>query len=538
MDEGAERRWSHGTRGDTDMSLSGIQAECQRAASTSSLGRYSLHNAIAVGEVTSVHLGILEGVGGFRRTVVIKRLLPRWIRDRAAIAGLAYEACVAAPIQHPNVAAVLDLGTEDKWPYLVREYVFGETLAQLLRMEGRCPLSIAVSIVAGMLRGLDAAHIARDAAGRPLEIVHRNICPENVLVGADGTTRIIDFGSALSSLATPVVPFSCPPNAGCAAPEQVLARPVDRRADIFAAAVVLWELVAGTRPFRKHRARDAFLAGATRTIPPASAFNVEVPPELEAAMDRALHWSPARRFDSAAEFADELELAVTPATRAEVAAYVENVAATNLAVQRNLLRAMSAPFGWSDEPSYDGAGSEPTQVWPSRGERWPLPVASKSQTGVRYRFAGLASQVTGIFSRTSRSGRFALHRAAPGLAAQQASAVFAGASLVCLLLAGVHASLGRPVSLAHKHPLFGAAELRHASSDLPHAPPELGTPLPSEHPAAVPHASAVAATTEDRVRGRPPPRTRGTGPRADQSACDPPFSMDAAGIRRMKPDCL
>src|SRR6266851_1806734 len=167
---------------------------------SSPLGRYGIHQAIAVGEVTSVHIGLLEGAEGFRKTVAIKRLIAGLVHEQAALAELTYEACVGALIHHPNVVSVIDLGQVENGPFLVMEYVLGETVGGLLRASGRCPVPIAVAIVADALRGLHAAHIAEDAAGGPLEIVHRNVCPENILVGVDGMARVIDFGASVSAL--------------------------------------------------------------------------------------------------------------------------------------------------------------------------------------------------------------------------------------------------------------------------------------------------------------------------------------------------
>src|SRR5205814_10476372 len=142
--------------------------------------------------------------------------------------------------------SVIDLGQVENGPFLVMEYVLGDTVAGLLRASGRCPVPVAVAIVCDLLRGLHAAHIAEDAAGAPLEIVHRHVCPENILVGVDGTARIIDFGSSVSALDAMTIPNRQPTRRATAtSPEQLMGWPVDGRADIFAAAVVLWELVAG-----------------------------------------------------------------------------------------------------------------------------------------------------------------------------------------------------------------------------------------------------------------------------------------------------
>src|SRR5262249_3155599 len=145
--------------------------------------------------------------------------------------------------------------------YLVMEYVLGETLAGLVKSGARCSIPIAVAILSDALRGLDASHAARGAAGESLRVVHRNVCPENLLVGVDGVTRVLDFGSALSTTGARTFLREVPPNVGYAAPEQLMQQPVDRRADVFSAGVVLWEALTGKRLLRSAESRYALLNG-------------------------------------------------------------------------------------------------------------------------------------------------------------------------------------------------------------------------------------------------------------------------------------
>src|SRR5689334_1821171 len=387
------------------MTFRAPHAELPRELS-SPLGRYSIHQAIAVGEVASVHIGLVEGAEGFRKTVAIKRLIAGLEHEQAALAELTYEACVGALIHHPNVVSVLDLGQVENGPFLVMEYVLGDTVAGLLRTSGKCPVPVAVAIVADVLRGLHAAHIAEDAAGAPLDIVHRNVTPENILVGVDGMARVIDFGSSVSALDSMTIPNRqrWTRRATATSPEHLMGWPVDGRADIFAAAVVLWELVAGMRPFRNHGAHQAFLSRPTRNIPPASAFNMEVSPEFEAVMERALSWSPRRRYESAVQFAEELEAAVAPSTRAEVAAFVETRAATRLAVQRKLLNAMDAPYGRISAPPPPARRSDPS-VPPVLRDGPSLPPTAKRGSRLASRFAELQANLTGALRRGFKAKR-------------------------------------------------------------------------------------------------------------------------------------
>jgi serine/threonine-protein kinase len=517
---------------------------------SSPLGRYGIHQAISVGEITSVHIGLVEGAEGFRKTVAIKRLIAGLEHEQAALAELTYEACVGALIHHPNVVSVLDLGQVENGPFLVMEYVLGDTVAGLLRASGRCPVPVAVAIVADVLRGLHAAHIAEDAAGAPLEIVHRNVSPENILVGVDGTARVIDFGSSVSALDSMTIPNRqrWTRRAPATSPEQLMGWPVDGRADVFAAAVVLWELVAGMRPFRNLGAHQAFLSRPTRNIPPASAFNMEVSPEFEAVMERALSWSPRRRFESAVQFAEELEAAVAPSPRAEVAAFVESRAGTRLAVQRKLLNAMDAPYGRISAPPPNVRRSEP--------EATSAPSISRRAARLSHRFSELQSALGQALRRVPRGktkrargaaspSRWFAHSAA--LLGQHASTLLASLSLVCLLLAATRASL---ISRARAHPAVPVTQLAVLPAMAPHVedecppltppvivPLELNVQPATLVPAAPPEPPRRAAPkdTRERTRGRVPIRR---APPVEKTSCDPPFMIDNAGIRRIKPNCL
>ena len=163
------------------------------------LGRYVLYDRIASGGMASVYLGRFVGLAGFARTVAIKRLHPALADDRQAVAMLINEARIAGRLHHPNVAATLDVVVDRDDAYVIMDYVHGESLARLLTAgDLATPLSsrITSAILSGALRGLHAAHDARNEHNEPLAIVHRDVSPQNILVGADGVARLIDFGIA------------------------------------------------------------------------------------------------------------------------------------------------------------------------------------------------------------------------------------------------------------------------------------------------------------------------------------------------------
>src|SRR5258708_2848873 len=204
--------------------------------------------------MASVHFGRFAGPGGFARTVAVKRMHPHLAKDPDFALMFVDEARTAARIRHPNVVATLDVLTASGELLIVMEYVHGESLGALMRLaaarKSRIPPPVACALVTDVLLGLHAAHEATDDHGQPLGIVHRDVSPENVLVGADGTARVLDFGVAKAVGRLQVtregqikgkIPYM--------SPEQVRGHALGRATDIFSASAVLWEMLAGRRLF-------------------------------------------------------------------------------------------------------------------------------------------------------------------------------------------------------------------------------------------------------------------------------------------------
>ena len=216
------------------------------------VGRYAIHALLGSGGMAEVHYGTLSAQGGVSRPVAIKKLHPQLASAVEARAILLDEARLVARVQHPNVVQLIDVVTEGSDLFLVLEYVHGETLASLLRVaKGPIAIAIAVGIVTGVLEGLHAAHVATDASGALLGIVHRDVSPQNVMVGVDGSARVLDFGIAKAqgraqeATQTGLIKGKI----AYMSPEQLRTGMASARSDVFSAGLVLWELLTGKRMF-------------------------------------------------------------------------------------------------------------------------------------------------------------------------------------------------------------------------------------------------------------------------------------------------
>jgi serine/threonine-protein kinase len=298
------------------------------------VGRYALYEPIASGGMATVHYGRLLGPVGFSRTVAIKRLHAQYARDPEFVAMFLDEARLAAHVRHPNVVGTLDVVAKEDEVFVVMEYVHGESLARLARVAAergeRVPPAVASAVVVGLLDGLQAAHDAVDEAGQPLGIVHRDVSPGNVLVGTDGLARVADFGIAKARRRIQTTrEGQLKGKLSYMPPEQIRGR-ASPRSDLYAAAVVLWELLAGRRLFEGDEA-EILCAVLTGEIEPPGRWAPALPVALDALVMRGLDKDPERRFASATEMARAVEKALPPAAAREVGAWVGSLASATLA---------------------------------------------------------------------------------------------------------------------------------------------------------------------------------------------------------------
>lgn len=277
-------------------------------------GKYTLLRKLATGGMAELFLAIQRSVAGFEKLIVIKRILPQMNQDRGFIEMLLHEARVAATLSHPNIVQIFDVGEVEGTFYIAMEHVHGEDLRQIVRqMKKRgvldFPIEHALAIVLGMCAGLSYAHEKTELDGTPLNIVHRDISPQNVVVTFSGDVKIVDFGIAKSDSKggegtksgklKGKVPYM--------SPEQARAMPIDHRTDIFAAGVMLFELTTGKRLFKGASEYDTLKLICEKDYPLPSQVRPGYPPDLEQIVLTALAKDPAQRYQTARHMQADLE---------------------------------------------------------------------------------------------------------------------------------------------------------------------------------------------------------------------------------------
>jgi serine/threonine protein kinase len=482
------------------------------------MGRYALYGKIASGGMATLYLGRLLGPSGFARTVAVKCLHPQFARDPDFSAMFLDEARLASRIRSAYVVPTLDVISEDGELAIVMEYIHGESLGALVRsLSGAdtdadagppapadVPVAVAVSILGDVLQGLQAAHEARSEQGMPLGIVHRDVSPQNILVGGDGLAHLIDFGVAKATGRLQTTrEGQLKGKLAYMSPEQLRGEPVTRRSDLYAASVVLWETLVGQRLFR---AGDEG-ATVTRVLmgevkPPSKAVHKHRHPidaqaieRLDAVVMRGLDRDPARRFETAHDMAAALERCLTRASAAEVTRWLEQAAGPALARRAAAIAAIESEE--ASASSHVRMGDVDAAVQPPREE------------------ASSISVVSGVTT------------AAPSARRRRATRLLAA---VLLLSAVIVAARSPWRGSAAARPSAATAQSGVASSEPAPADPSFAAAsdpvAPNTPPAIAPAPPSVAS----------PPRRAPAAPRS--SDCNPPFTWDDQGKKHYKRNCL
>jgi serine/threonine-protein kinase len=276
------------------------------------LGRYELLVPIARGGMARVWAARMTGQRGFQKLVALKTILPHLAEEPEFERMFLDEARIASGVHHPNVCEIYELGEEQRTLYLAMEWVSGDSLARVLRASGKTEAAdprVMARVIADACAGLHAAHELTDEEGRPLGVVHRDLSPHNILLTADGTAKVADFGvaKALGQLHEATSAGQLKGKIAYMAPEQVTGAGIDRRSDVFSLGCVLYEATTGQRPFRgdgDHQVMHSVLKG--EVAPPTSLLR-GYPQELERIVMRALSPQPILRYPTAERMRFALE---------------------------------------------------------------------------------------------------------------------------------------------------------------------------------------------------------------------------------------
>ena len=276
-------------------------------------GPYELIKPLASGGMGRVYLALNTGPEGFRKQVVVKTILPRIHTDERLVTMFMDEARIAAQLHHPNICHTFDFGRMNDTYYLAMEYVPGVSVARLLedcrRVGVELPWPLACRLVIDAAAGLHYAHEAKDDQGRALRLIHRDVSPQNILVGNDGGVKLIDFGIARAAGRSTQTTASGTVRGKFAymPPEQAEGREIDRRSDIFSLGVVLHELLTGRDLFARGSDAGTLRAALDCDVPPPSSLEAGLPPAIDALVMKALARDPDQRYSTARELAFALE---------------------------------------------------------------------------------------------------------------------------------------------------------------------------------------------------------------------------------------
>ena len=377
--------------------LEGTQTRA--APSLESFGHYRIVGPLSKGGMAELSLALQTGVQGFSRVVALKRVLTNHAQRADFVEMFLDEARLAARLNHPNIVRIYELGQDGESYFLAMEYLAGEDLRdlqpRLVSADARVPPELAAHLVARAADALHFAHELTDDDGVPLGLVHRDVSPSNLIVTYDGHVKVVDFGIAkAASNVYETAAGMMKGKLGYLAPEQFTGVPVDRRCDVYALGIVLWELLTNVRLFVRDSAAATMAAASLGEVPPLASLRDDVPPQLAAIVNGALAHDPALRFQTAGELRDALELylrgTVQPTPR-DVAEWVVGLGGTRraelkLAIARGAnvvpsYRELSS-LPWDDAPTSAPAPSSLRRRSRSAGQVTVFALAGAALVGL------------------------------------------------------------------------------------------------------------------------------------------------------------
>lgn len=493
------------------------------------LGRYELLLPIAQGGMATVWAARLKGSRGFQKTVAVKTMLPNLSDDPQFEQMFLDEASLASRIHHPNVAEILDLGEQDEVLYLVMEWVDGEALSILSKTAKKnhayLPQRIALRMVSMACAGLHAAHELKDEHDVCIELVHRDVSPQNILVTYDGIVKLVDFGvaKAIGRAGGETTAGQLKGKVPYMSPEQAKGGKVDRRTDIFAMGIVLYKLTTGLHPFLGDNdmltMRNIITKGA---LPPRS-LNPDFSPELEQVVMKCLQKNPAERYQTMADLDRAIDrvMSVTGASVVDddVGAFVRTVMGDRGQKRRAALR--DAVRG-ADERAAGIAMLPAAPGTPVIHEGLSELLLTKMESAVS-RGDIIPSELPVLMSPVSTGGTIELPDSelkslvTDGSAPRRRKTLVVGASIALALAVGVTVlKLAAPRTATPPASPSAAAALAAPSASVPAPAPGAATPASADAPsgAAPLVVSELPNVDEKGADGRKTGSSSGTRPSA------------------------
>jgi len=494
------------------------------------LGRYEVVGLLGRGGMATVYLARSAGEAGFSRLFAVKVLHPHLADEEGFVGMLHDEGKIAARLHHPNVVPIVDIGSQGDLHYVVMEYIEGCSLHALLaKNRDNRPPRLIVPVVLDALAGLHAAHTLTDDDGKPMNLVHRDVSPQNILLGIDGTAHVTDFGVARAeSRITSTQPGQLKGKIAYMSPEQLRTGIVDRRSDVFSAGCLLWMALTGRRLFLGSTDVETMSNILGAVVPPPSTIGLQPPEAFDAICLKALERDAQKRWTSAAEMEEALREAAMKdgalGSRRELAEWVASAFGEELSARRAAVRAAA-----------------------SRPDRVSLSDSHPTTSGLR-QIPGVGEDVSDVDvnledSRSSRRAQISARtQQVLGASGADRTRLFVGAGIALVLgVAGTwfalrsspaaapvaSASAGAPVATATPPAQAAAPPTAASPAAVPAAPP-----APVAQPALVMHAAAPPPAVPAQAVARPtypawhPPAAR--KPPAIEPPAPPPPATNAA----------
>jgi len=343
-------------------------------------GNYQLIKRLAMGGMAQIYLARQQGPEGFEKLLVVKRILPHLAENEEFVRMFLDEARIAARLNHPNIVQIFNLGAQDDSFFIAMEYIHGDDLRKVFkraeRMGQEMPVPLVCRVITEACAGLDYAHKKTDPNGKPLGIVHRDISPQNILLTFEGRVKIVDFGIAKAAdQATVTRSGVLKGKYSYMSPEQAAAQRLDGRSDIFALGIIFYELLTGTRLFKRSTDMATLQAVSDCQVTPPSQVNPKLPADLDPIVMKALARKPEDRYGEALQLQLALEDWLVshqlPSSSAHLAAFMQELYAERLAEEARLGEVLVEDDSMAPPPSRKAE----THVEPRRSAP-PLPPRS------------------------------------------------------------------------------------------------------------------------------------------------------------------